>query len=225
MRFPYAEIEKKLGYEFKDKKLLEEAFTHSSYGRAFDRKDNERMEYLGDAVLQIVVSDWLYKEDENATAGRMTERRQLLVCQEALDSAVDGLGIWEYLIYAGKAENIHGKAKSSLFEAVTAAIYLDGGFAAAERFVLGHGNLYTERELNVVNAKGELQEFLQKRGESLPCYRVERSGPDHAPVFRCEATAMGASAKGEGKTRREAEQTAAARLLWELTPMTAKPLQ
>lgn len=215
MEFPYKEIENKLGYSFKNKDLLKQAFTHSSYANRFGEKSNERLEYLGDAVLQFVVTEWQYKQDAFANEGKLTALRQKLVCRDALDSAVDGLGIWQYLLSSGSQYNINGKAKSSLFEAVIAAVYLDGGYEEARSFVLQRGNI----EFDVVagNPKGELKEYLEKRGAKEPIYRVEQTGKDNAPIFHCEVYALGASARGDGKTKKEAEATAAARLLWEIT--------
>lgn len=212
--FPFEEVEKKLGYAFKNKELLEEAFTHSSYANRNQVKSNERLEYLGDSVLQLVVTEWQYKKDPTASEGKLSAKRQKLVCKDALDTAIDGLGVWGYLLASGTQYNVQGKAKSSLFEAITAAIYLDGGYNAAKKFILKHGNI--RFDVTVGNPKGDLKEFLEKRGEKEPRYEVEKSGKDNAPYFHCVAYAMGESARGEGKTKRESESTAAARLLWEL---------
>jgi ribonuclease-3 len=211
---PYQEIEKKLGYTFKDKTLLQEAFTHVTYSNRHGVKHNDRLEYLGDAVLQLVVTVWQFDRKDDATAGKMTSERQKLVCQNALDSAIDGLGVWKYLLYEGSEQNLQGKPKSSLFEAIVAAIYLDGGMNAANKFIHDHGNLQAGRLIS--NPKGDLKEFLEKRGEKEPVYKVEKTGKDHAPVFYATAYALGESAKGEGKTQKEAQAMAAARLLWEL---------
>ncbi len=213
MSFPFAEIEEKIGYTFQDKELLRQAFTHSTYGNLYGVPDNERMEYLGDAVLELVVTDWQYQKDKRSE-GKLSEARQHLVCKEALDSAVDGLGIYGYLLRRGRQQNLGDKTKSNLFEAVTAAIYLDGGFFAAKKFVLAHGNIGMHGEAQ--NHKGALQEFLQARGEPVPVYKSNKQGPDHAPVFRCRVEAMGEYAEGAGKNKGEAETVAASRLLWEL---------
>ncbi len=213
MSFPYAEIEEKLGYTFRDRGLLKQAFVHSTYGNLHGLPDNERMEYLGDSVLQLIVTEWQYEKDKRPE-GKLSEARQHFVCREALDTAVDGLGIYEYLLRSGRQQNLGDKTKSNLFEAVTAAIYLDGGFFAAKKFVLTHGNIGALRDWQ--NYKGDLQEYLQARGEKPPVYTSRRQGPDHAPVFRCRAEALGESADGEGKNIKEAESIAASRLLWEL---------
>ena len=214
MAFPYNEIENKLGYIFRNKRLLKEAFTHSSYAHHHGGNDNERLEYLGDAVLELVVSDWQYKKDDGATAGEMTSVRQKLVCKSALDTATDGLGVWEYLLYVGTLENLRGKPKSSLFEAITAAIYLDGGYIAAQNFILSHGNLRITQ--NTENFIGRLKEYLEKRGKEQPKEEITQSGKPNKPIFHCVLTALGESAEGDGKTKREARAVASARLLWEL---------
>ena len=209
--FPYTEIEKKIGYTFKDKTLLKEAFTHSTYAHAHGGKDNERMEYLGDAVLELVVTEWQYARDTQASEGVLTRERQKLVCQSALDSAVDALDVRKYLLVSGSKANIGQKTTSSLFETIVGAIYLDGGYQYAKEFILKHGRL--EAESIPVNHKGELQEFLQKRGEEPPRYETEKSGKDNAPVFKATAAAMGKRAQGVGRSKKEAEQEAANALL------------
>ncbi len=214
MSFPFEEIEERIGYAFKNRELLRQAFTHSSYGNLHKVEDNERMEYLGDAVLELVVTDWQYEKDKRSE-GRLTEARQHFVRREALDTAVDGLDIFKYLLYFGGERNLGDKTKSSLFEAVAAAIFLDGGYFAAKKFILAHGNIGMHSDK--LNYKGLLQEFLQGRGEKPPVYaKPKREGADHAPVFYCTVEAMGEFAEGEGKNRREAEMRAASRLLWEL---------
>ncbi len=212
--FPYAQIEKKIGYVFSDKALLKEAFTHASYAHQFGGKNNERMEYLGDTVLQLIVTEWQYAQDETATEGKLTAKRQKLVCRDALDSAVDGLNIFQHLLTFGGTFNEKGKAKSSLFEAVTAAIYLDGGYKAAKRFVLTYGNVNANTAVD--NPKGDLKEYLEKRGLPDARYEVRKTGRDDSPFFHCTVFALDENAKGSGRTKKEAEATAAARLLWEL---------
>lgn len=214
MRFPYEEIEEKLGYVFRNKNLLREAFTHASYAHHFYEKSNERLEYLGDSVLQLIVTEWQYRQDSEASEGKLTSIRQKLVCKNALDSAVDGLGVWEYLLAYGSDYNYRGKAKSSLFEAIVAGIYLDGGYKHAKAFVLKHGNL--RMDMQEGNPKGELQEYVQERTTELPRYETIKSGRDDSPVFHTTVYALGEMAVGEGKTRKESEATSARRLLWEL---------
>lgn len=218
--FPYAEIEKKLGYRFKDRALLKEAFTHSTYANAHGGKDNERMEYLGDAVLQLVVTEWQYFANLRAEEGALTFQRQKYVCEEALDEAVRALHLEKYLLLEGGRANVGRKTISSLFETVVAAIYIDGGYEPAKAFILKHGQLETEEI--PMNFKGELQEFLQKRGLQAPRYETKKQGKDNAPVFTAVAIAEGVETSGVGGTKKEAEQLAAQKLLDKLRKNNVK---
>ena len=212
MRIPIAELEEKIGYEFKDKKLLTQAFVHSSYGRMKGLEDNERMEYLGDAVLQMVVTEWQYLRD-GSDEGKMTSDRQKLVCEDALLAEVHELGLEKYLLYSGKlSQTVGKKAMSSLFETLVAAIYLDGGYEAVKAFILERMS-----DRDTTNYKGVLQEFLQGKGESLPVYETVKYGSDNAPVYEATATALGFVGKGEGKTKKSAEQLAAKDLMEQLS--------
>ena len=211
--FPYGLIEEKIGYVFKNKDLIIEAFTHSTYANKYGGKDNERMEYLGDAVLQMVVTEWQYHRDPRADEGDLTRERQTLVCEDALYQAILALDVREYLRIMGGNANVGKKTVSSLFETIVAALYLDGGYQAAKEFILRFGILQENRNACEKNAKGELQEFLQKRGEPMPVYQSSKVGKDNEPIFYATVTALGKSAKGEGKSKRLAEQAAADALL------------
>ena len=211
MDFPVKEIENKIGYTFQDKALLKEAFTHSTYANTHGGKDNERMEYLGDAVLQLVVTEWQFARYARAEEGEMTRQRQKFVCEEALDEAARSLGLQNYLLVSGGKANVGKKTVSSLFETVVAAIYLDGGYDAAKAFILKYGHL--EGQPVSVNYKGALQEFLQSKGEKTPGYETVKSGKDNAPTFVATVIALGETATGEGGSKKEAEQQAAERLL------------
>ena len=211
MPFPYGLIEEKIGYVFKNKELIIEAFTHSTYANKYGGKDNERMEYLGDAVLQMVVTEWQYARNKRADEGDLTRERQTLVCEDALYRAVLALGVKEHLRIVGGKSNVGKKTVSSIFETIVAAIYLDGGYEKAKNFILRFGGL--EAQTQSRNAKGALQEFLQKRGEETPIYQTEKFGKDNEPLFRTSVTALGERAQGEGKSKRLAEQAAAGELL------------
>ena len=215
MVFPYGEIENKIGYAFQDRALLREAFTHSTYANLHGGRDNERMEYLGDAVLQLVVTEWQYERYQKADEGMLTRGRQKLVCEEALLDAVRDLGVEKYLLTAGSRANVGKKTVSSLFETIVAAIYLDGGYPAAKRFVHQFGLDHISAAVTE-NAKGELQEYLQNLGEKPPVYETEKIGKDNAPVFFATVSALGRQEKGEGRSKKQAEQAAAANLLREL---------
>ncbi|MBO5411623.1 MAG: ribonuclease III [Clostridia bacterium] len=210
MAFPYAEIEKKIGYTFRNKSLLEQAFRHSTYANARGGEDNERMEYLGDAVLQLAITEWQYTGKTDGE-GKMTRERQKIVCEKGLLHAVENLGIEQYLLFEGSKENVGKKTLSSLFETVVAAIFLDGGYAPAKKFVLKKAILSAGETTK--NYKGALQEFVQARNETRPIYQTNKTGKDNDPWFVAKVTALGKSATGQGKSKREAEQRSAKELL------------
>ncbi len=207
-------IEKTVGFHFRDKELLKRCFTLSSRSK----KNNERLEFLGDALLEAIVSEELYFRSE-AEEGEMTSVRQTLVSDETLREVVLSMGLEEYLDYAGRTEcNLGKKPVASLFEALTAGIYLEGGMSAAKAFVsdkLLSSVSFGERE--TPNYKGRLQEYLQAEGSPFAKYGAARkSGPDHRPVFEVCAEAKGRKACGRGESKKAAEQEAAKRLLEEL---------
>ena len=209
----FERLEKKLGYAFSNKGLLQKAFTHSSYANVHGGEDNERMEYLGDAVLALIVTEKQYLSGE-FSEGEMTEERQSVVSKDALFECAEELELKEFLRYEGGERNVGKKTVSSLFETVVAAIYLDGGYAAAKLFVLP----FVER-LKVhkkTNYKQELQEFLQKHGLALPTYLAEKIGKDHAPEFFVTVITEGGKGTGQGSSKKDAEQAAAKDLLGKL---------
>ena len=200
-------LEEKIGYAFADKSLLKKAFTHSSYANAYGGESNERLEYLGDAVLQLVVSEKQYRASQKSE-GEMTKERQSQVSKAALLRAVETLGVADELLVAGGAANVGGKTVSSLYECIVGAIYLDGGFECAKAFIEAH-----PVKTDAGNFKSLLQEYVQKRGEGYPVYEWKKSGKDNQPVFWAKVSALGLTGEGEGATKREAEQRAAERLL------------
>lgn len=214
-----AEIENIIGFDFRNKELLKQCFTLSS---ASGEKNNERLEFLGDAVIELVASDALYRYSE-AGEGDMTKVRQNFVSNAALKNAVERLGLHRYLVYSGTDRNIGTKPIASLFEALTAGIYLEGGLEAARAFIIENlisveAAPYLKRikSLNGENGKGALQEYLQgkEKGQARPEYvTLEKTGPDHCPTFKVEVKAAGKSAVAEGKSKAEAEQAAAKELL------------
>lgn len=213
MSFPTKEIEEKIGYAFQNGQLLKIAFTHSTYANQKGGKDNERMEYLGDAVLQLIVTERQFlASGENE--GVLTRGRQKLVCEDTLYNAVKKLGVEKYLLISGGKSNVGKKTISSLYETVLAAIYLDGGYEKAKAFVFE--TLFGVNSACDENPKGELQEFLQGRGWELPVYESKKKGKDNAPVFECMVSARGKTAYGEGGSKRQAEQNAAKALLEKL---------
>jgi len=211
-----------LGYEFRDARLLDAALTHRSAGGSH----NERLEFLGDAILNCVVALLVFREFGNADEGDLSRFRASLVSGESLAVIAADLGLGDRL-YLGSGELKSGgfRRKSILadgLEAVLGAIYLDGGFPAAQTvierlFVSRLAQLPSATELK--DPKTRLQETLQARGLSIPAYTVESvSGKAHLQVFRvaCSCDALGLAAVGEGSSRRAAEQAAAKALLEQL---------
>lgn len=202
-----AAVEKKIGHVFGDKTLLETCFTHSSYANSYGGESNERLEFLGDAVLGFLVADELYR-GRGGSEGDMTERRIRLVSAKPLETAVRALGLEKYLLSRGEPGE---KSVSSLFEAIVAGLYLDGGIEAARKFV--RANLPLSRDTEP-NYKGDLQEFLQAAHLATAVYTVvAREGEAHAPRFTVRAEGAGKSALGCGTSVREAEKAAAKALL------------
>jgi len=213
------ELEEKIGYRFKDKMLFERALTHSSYANEGKKngKNNERLEFLGDSVLSLVVAKHLFLKYKSIPEGELTKLRASLVCEKALDKFAKKIDLGKYLLL-GKGEEMTGGRKrpsilSDAFEAVIAAIYLDGGFDEAEKFVLG----FIPEELDIKSAnhfadyKTALQEIIQQnREEKIDYVMVEEKGPDHAKVFTFEVMLnSNVIGKGEGSSKKQAEQNAA----------------
>lgn len=202
------EIGQKLGYTFRDASLLRTCFTHASYANEHGGESNERLEFLGDAVLGFIVADELYRT-RGVREGEMTALRSRLVSAKPLADAVRASGLEQYLLVSGSGAG--EKAVSSLFEALTAGIYLDGGIDAARAFVRAKLPL---EAASGTNYKGELQEYLQARLHETARYvLVSREGEAHAPRFTVRAEGAGKWALGAGGSLRAAEKEAARRLL------------
>ena len=200
-----------LGWSFRDEGLLRRALTHPSVGK----KDNQRLEFLGDAVLQYIMSDRLYREYPEEREGTLTHLRALLVCEAALSQVASDLGIGRALIMDRGEEQTGGRTKPSVLcdamEAVLAAVYLDGGMEAARAVVERCWPAEGEVSRPMQDSKGRLQELLQKNGGETPVYRITgTSGPPHDPVFEA-AVFYGNEeiGRGTGRTKKQAEQAAA----------------
>ena len=203
----WAEAERRLGYTFADRRLLETCFTHASYASEHGCASNERLEFLGDAVLDFLVADELYAAG-GASEGEMTARRIRYVAAQPLAEAVRRAGLDAFLLHVGAPGE---KAVSSLFEALTAGIYLDGGLDAARTFVRAKLLVAADSEPNY---KGDLQEWLQARGLPTAAYEtLSREGATHAPLFTVRAAGGGESAVGRGGSLRAAQKDAAKKLL------------
>lgn len=202
---------KALGYTFRDEGLLRRALTHPSMGR----DDNQRLEFLGDAVLQFLMSDKLYRAYPMEREGALTHQRALLVCEASLSQIAGRLGVGRKLIMDRGEEATGGREKPSVLcdamEAILAAVYLDGGMEAARGVVERCWPSPEEVSRPIQDSKGALQELLQKDGAPSPSYEITgHKGPDHAPQFEATVYHRGrALASGWGSTKRRAEQTAA----------------
>lgn len=203
-----SEIEQKTGYVFKDKNLLKTCFTHSSYVNEHGGDNNERLEFLGDALLGFFVADHLYTTTLD-NEKLMTEKRKALVAALPLEEAIKRMDIAKFILGGGNGENIGKKAISSLFEALVAGIYLDGGIEPSKKFVLEKLLPYTDYTVDV-NYKGRLQEYLQsKKIPSAKYTLISKSGQEHAPEFLVRVIAGEIVGDGSGKSKKDAEQAAA----------------
>lgn len=211
-------FEENLGYTFKNKKLLEQALTHSSLTSM--QENNERLEFLGDRVLGLIIAQLLYQRFSQAPEGDLSLRHTQLVNKETLSQIGLNLKLGQYLRMTKGEKASGGQLKKSLLadacEALIAAIYLDGGLSAAQEFILKYWEaLLSEKSQFIKDAKSKLQERVQSQGKSAPRYEIiDRVGPDHAPLFTVAIFVEGLpSMEGSGASRREAEQQAAHHLL------------
>jgi ribonuclease-3 len=216
----YAELQKQIGYSFRDPALLQLALTHPSvaHEQGMPMQTNQRLEYLGDAVLQLVLTRELYEKFPAFGEGPLTKARAKLVNRRTLAEHARQLKLGDQLILS-RGEEIHGgrerlSALADAFEALLGAVFLDGGFDAAGKFILREFHA-AFGELCVIpileNPKGELQELLQAASSESPQYRVlAATGPDHDRVFECTVHHGGVElARGQGKSKKAAESEAA----------------
>ncbi|HCI59855.1 ribonuclease III [uncultured Ruminococcus sp.] len=214
------DLQNKIGYQFKNPALLNEALTHSSYANEHKSqhiKYNERLEFLGDSVLSIVVSDYIYKNCPELPEGELTKLRASLVCEKSLYEFAKKIDLGKYLILS-KGERHNGGADrpsilSDAFEALIAAIYIDGGFAPASKHILNFviPAIKNSKKKKINDYKTTLQEIIQKNpGEKLEYVLVKESGPDHNKHFIVEVHLnSNVIGKGGGRSKKEAEQQAA----------------
>ena len=225
-----AELVSMLGYPFRDPQLLYQALMHSSRIPERAEEDpaesNEKLEFLGDAVLELVVSEELVRKFPDWSEGQLSKSRARLVNATAISLSAQRLDLGKFLLLGRGEEKTGGRKKPALladaYEALIAAIYLDGGLEAAREFVgrtLVEGAIAVEAErLGHTDHKSALQEFLQSRGMAPGSYHViAESGPDHQKTFRVEVRIVGQGpAVGTGRTKKEAEQSAAIAALIQL---------
>ncbi len=214
------DLERKIGYQFKNKALMREAITHSSYAK--ERKSqhikyNERLEFLGDAVLSIVVSDYIFKHCPELPEGELTKLRASLVCEKSLFEFAKIIDLGKYLILSKGERNNGGAERPSIlsdaFEALIAAIYIDGGYEPASKHILNFviPTIKNSKTKKNKDYKTTLQEIVQKNpGEKLEYVLVAESGPDHNKHFVVEVHLnSNVIGKGGGRSKKEAEQQAA----------------
>jgi len=213
------ELQEKLGYMFKNPALLYAALTHSSYANENKKSgaaSNERLEFLGDSVLGMTVAVLIYESKPDMPEGKMTKLRAELVCEKSLASLAVSFGLGDYILLGRGEEKGSGRSRPSIladaFEAVLAAIYLDGGFEPVSRLINAHLAPRSDSlEPESSDYKTALQEMIQeKAGQTLSYHIIGESGPDHQKTFNVEVRLNGLSiGQGVGKSKKEAEQTAA----------------
>ena len=217
-------LEERLGHSFRNRALLETAVTHSSYAnenRASGIVCNERLEFLGDSILGVTVADFLYRHFPDMPEGRMTRLRAELVCEQSLHRVALELHLGDYLRLGKGEEHNGGRERASILsdavEAVIAAMYLDAGMETAAGFI--HrcllDDVRTIETPSFTDYKSALQELVQRQsGQVLSYELVGEEGPDHAKTFRMQVRLNGEPVGlGTGRTKKEAEQTAAASAL------------
>lgn len=214
-------LQQKIGYSFHNLNFLKEALTHKSYiksGGCSAADYNERLEFLGDSVLGLVICEFLYKKFPDKSEGELTKLKASLVNEVTLSNVGRCLGLGEFLYLSPEEEKSGGRERPSLiadgYEALIGAVYLDGGLAAVTKLIstqiLTRFRELTDDRQNI-NYKGELLEYLQSQGWGMPEYEVEEAvGPDHQKRFTIAAIARGEKLGiGEGASKKEAEQKAA----------------
>ncbi|HVP36351.1 MAG TPA: ribonuclease III [Terriglobales bacterium] len=221
-------MEQRLGYRFKNQALLEEALIHRSFLKEPGKERSssyERLEFLGDAVLGLSVSRYLFENFPDKDEGELTKLKATLVSEVNLSRRAKLISLGKYLYLSAEEEKSGGRSRPSIlsdsYEALLGAIFLDGGLSAAERFIQANllKNLKeTSEDKSMYNFKGELLELLQARGEGVPKYEVmAEEGPDHQKMFTIGVYSKGnLLGTGKGLSKKEAEQNAAKMALEEL---------
>ena len=220
-------LEKRIGYHFKDRKLLLMAFTHPSFAnenKSLVQEHNERLEFLGDSVLGMIIAGYLYTDLTKTADGILSALRSKNVEGTSCILFAEKLGLLEYLML-GKGERRNGSRgrgsiMADLFEALMGAIYLDGGLEASSHFFFTH---FSEELDSLIrepqgNWKAELQDYCQKNYQEMPLYKVaSESGPDHSKRFEVTVIVQGGEkGKGQGSSKKEAQQNAAKQALEKL---------
>lgn len=215
-------IEESIGYTFKNKLLIEEALTHKSYANENNVESNEKMEFLGDSILEFISSKYLYNKFPNLNEGELTKVRATVVCEESLYEIALKHNISNYIKIGHSERNNGGNKRPAILadsiEAIIAAIYFDGGIEKAEEFIINNLSEAMEKaskNVGVKDYKTILQEKMQSHGEVNIEYKIiEEQGPDHDKTFTAEVEVNGkALATGIGKSKKVAEMQAAKKAL------------
>ena len=212
------ELQQNIGYQFKQEALLRQALTHSSYAHEKNLKelmDNERLEFLGDAVLEVVSSEFLFKNHPEMNEGQMTKLRASLVCEQSLATCARELELGKFLLLGNGEDLTGGRERDSIlsdaWEALIGAMYLDGGFTSAKEFILKYVLTDIEHKKLFYDSKTMLQELIQnKYKQSLHYVLLSEEGPDHNKIFTVQAYMDDTPLlTGKGRTKKAAEQNAA----------------
>ena len=217
-----SKLEKSIGYKFKNKSLLQTALTHKSYAYENHIQSYEKLEFLGDSILEFVTSEYIYKNYSNLKEGEMTKVRATVVCEESL-SQIAKLHDFSDFLNLGKSErSSNGQARTAILEdiveAIIAAIYLDGGIEEARKFIINslkESIKYATTHVGSKDYKTVLQEKLQENGEvKIEYITINEFGPDHNKMFEAEVRLEGKPlARGKGKSKKTAEMQAAKKAL------------
>ena len=214
------ELEKKIKYSFKNSNILEIALTHSSYSNEAkgNLKNNERLEFLGDSVISLIVANHLFEIFPEEAEGELTKVRAFFVCDNSLSKFAEKINLGEYLKIGKGEEQAGGRKRPSIledaFEALVGALYLDGGFAVAKNFVLGFlpKQIDIKKIESLTDYKTKLQEIIQKEKQNLNVEYVlaKETGPDHNKSFKINLNVNKKTiGSGSGKSKKRAEQNAA----------------
>ena len=220
----YKGLEAKIGYTFRNQELLKLALTHSSFSNELklNKTDNyERLEFLGDAVLELAVSEYLYQRNPNMHEGEMTKLRASLVCEPTLAFCAKSFSLGDYLLLGKGEEQTGGRKRDSIisdsFEAVIGAIYVDGGFEQAKMFIEKYVLRDMDHKIEFTDSKTILQEYVQENGNKLSYELISEIGPAHDRKYLVHALINGSVvSEGLGKTKKSAEQRAAFAVLQNL---------
>jgi ribonuclease-3 len=218
----WKDLERSLGYRIRDHEVFTQALQHRSFHQHSHHpaRSNERLEFLGDSILNLIVGEFLFRRYPGAEEGDLTKLRSRLVNRKALAAYARKLRLSEFILMSPSAAQSGGKGRETItadtFEAIVAAVYLDRGFNSAKRFVEGQVLHALENGAEIIqdeNYKSKLLEFAQSRGRGIPRYLiVKEEGPDHDRTFTVEVVIGGVrQGSGTGKNKKEAEQVAAKR--------------